>query len=283
MTKKHFFYGLTIGVCALSIYSCSKSDTGLISENHLKHTIEGNNLKNGSNLQSIVTPTRKAKQYTITDPETGQVQIFYDCREAGSTCDVGENPPPPPPTNGKTTMITGEIRNAIISDAYNKDSKTILQIFKTKKDQLAEIFPKVYEENIQSGINSGQLKFTTKESYLAIVENSIQQTPVYVYLTQNNSQQNKIEPVDSTKNKVAKINTETGVVECKEAGSNCATRFANNFNVSHSNYLQLIDNEFKNMNLAEAVLSKAYTVYETKKYIQLKPTNGVGNNFYVLK
>jgi len=51
-------------VCALSIYSCSKSDTGLISENQLKHTIEGNNLKNGSNLQSIVTPTRKAKQYT---------------------------------------------------------------------------------------------------------------------------------------------------------------------------------------------------------------------------
>lgn len=178
-------------------------------------------------------------------------------------------------------MPNAEVRNTMIVDVSNKDSRTILQIFDSKKSQLINIFPKIYEEHIQNGIRSGQLKFIAKESYLAVIENT-NQTPIYVYLTKNNSIPS-IALGDTTKIKVAKINTETGIVECIEPGGNCVTRLANNFNVLHSDYLQLIDNEFKGLNLSEAVLNESYTIYETKHYIKVKPTKGIGQDFYILK
>lgn len=282
MKVKSLCYVGVLAIGSVFMSSCSKSDT-LVNENGLEQGYKNSDLENQSAVIAKVAPTRKAKQLIITDPETGQQQVFYDCREAGSTCDVGENPPPPPPSNGKISNFHNEIRNVTIDKAYHQQSEKIEQIFSGNKKQLQDIFPNFYAENIQTGIKNKKLKYISNESFIAVVENTNQQTPVFVYLSRNNQYQSKVAPGDTTKTKVAKINTETGVVECKEAGNNCATRLANNFNVSHGDYLQMFDNEFKSNKLSEAVLSNSYKVYETSRYIKLTPTNKIGETFYVLK
>jgi hypothetical protein len=282
MTVKSLCYVGVLAIGSIFISSCSKSDT-LVKENGLEQDYKNSGLQNQPAVVAKVAPTRKAKQLIITDPETGQQQVFYDCREAGSTCDVGENPPPPPPSNGKIGNFQNEIRNVTIDKAYHQQSEKIEQMFSENREQLQDIFPNFYAENIQAGIKNKKLKYISNESFIAVVENTNQQTPVFVYLSRKNSFQSKVAPGDTTKTKVAKINTETGVVECKEPGSNCATRLANNFNVSHNDYLQLFENEFKNNKLRETILTNSYKVYETNSYIKLVPTNQVGETFYVLK
>ena len=81
----------------------------MVKENGLEQDYKNSGLQNQPAVVAKVAPTRKAKQLINTDPETGQQQVFYDCREAGSTCDVGENPPPPPPSNGKIGNFQNEI------------------------------------------------------------------------------------------------------------------------------------------------------------------------------
>jgi hypothetical protein len=267
--------------CAILFLACSKSDSSTQDDSLTQSSINSNPL-NESYIAAVVppTPTRKAKQYTVTDPETGKVELYFDCREAGTTCDVGEDPPP---SNGRSASLVSEIRNTAIARSSSLDSEKISIFLAKNQMQLEDIFPRLFASEVQAGVQSGLLRYVANESHVSVVENSSLQTPVYVYLRSELPLLMEDYPEDTTKTKVAKVNTETGVVECKEAGRNCVTSFARTGNLRKGDYIGFLDRKFKRENLGEQVLSNNYRIYETSNYIQVVPVNEVGEAFYVLK
>jgi hypothetical protein len=272
----------TFFISGLVIYSCKKADSELANNDAKQIIAENSNLNNEYSQNSLTVATRVLKSYTVTNAETGETKTFYDCREKGRSCDVGETPPPVPPTNGFTQVLNSKIRENAIVNSHSKPSSEIFSYFQSNESELRNIFPKIYDSQIQSGIKNGSLRLESNDLYIAIVENTKEATPIFVYKAVERQRSLKLSPYDTTKTRVAKINTEKNTMECIDPGTNCAVSVTKSFEKFGGDHLLWIETEFNKLNLTKSILNNEYKIFEAKNHLELR-SNSNKENFYIIK
>ncbi len=271
-------YLLLFTVMTSVILSCSKEQK---SSKIASNTI----LKNGQGLSpSNSKATRLAKQIQVTNPETGAVSIYFDCREPGRSCDVGEDDVPSPDGGGETRVVNESLnseRKAIGNYLSTKNSEYVLNYLNENKGSLSRIFPKFFDADLGRELKSGKYEFLIDYNSIAVVQNTKLKEPLFVYSYLDMFGFDEIE-IESG-GRVAKINTQTGVVECLDSGNNCKISARRQWvNVAKPNYLKIIEKEFGKA-LAAQVYDGTYLIFDSRKRIEIRPAVKEGEVYYILK
>ena len=240
------------------ITSCEKNTQNEISEKlltgaNLRSQLVVNNVITSNNLAPEAT--RKAVQTTTTDMGTGQTTTTFDCSTAGTSCDVGEASPTPK-ING--TSDAGSRMDIFLSDMSIKSS--------------------IEKGNIQ--VEEGQDYFVLKDGYNGNILYAYKHDP-----HKNLSAYNAV----SAANKVAKINTETNIVECLEDGSNCKVSteeppketIGGLVPISGLPTLAQMDLYFPDKGLSTKIETGEYSLFKGSNYVMIKPKNSSAETFYV--
>jgi hypothetical protein len=278
-TTKH--YAAFLAALLLILSSCSKTDEGALPSTTQEAAFSKKS--EPSSLAGRLAPTRKAKQLQITDPETGEIKIYFDCREAGTTCDVGETPAPTPGGGTRMIPINNE-RQLFVQKMLSSNNIPAWLYMKKNQTEAQRLFPNLFTPEIRSQLDKELYTISASEFHLAVITQNGTNNIVFVYSIADQLQTPaKIAPGGDSTLRVAKINTETGVVECKEKGGNCATLAAQNPIINPSNYLAVIDQKFRGKQLSSLVERGEYRIFANEKVIEVRPVNEKGETFYILQ
>jgi hypothetical protein len=274
MKNRMKLFKIALVLVTVTTIACRKEETAVNTENgELPQTMSSCRWEPQNPM-----PTRKAKQLTVVDIETGQTEVYYDCSEAGYSCDIGEKHKE---GQGTRLSLVATDKQNFIDRNTDKSPSGILKHLKTNKDLSMYLFPKVFEKNVFQKLNTGAYSLISRSTYLAIIE-SKDKTPVYVYLFENGNDYYRAYLPDSNDCRLAKINTETGGIECIESGKNCRIRAGLN-KVGHGQYLQMIEKELNNKTLPRLIEDGTYKIYESDDRVEIRPNSGIGETFYILK
>lgn len=262
-----------IGIAMIVQASCSKNK----SEQAALTKVDDPQLEISSSSTAYrVAPTRKALVYTVIDMGTGESTTWYDCTSTGNNCDVGDTTSP----TTRMASVAG-VRQNYLSNVY-ATGKKIEDVYTVNDKTLKAYFPQLFDPKLQDGLLSGNYSFDYNGSHLAVLDNRTK-APVYAYqLSQTARYADTTKPEPKTKK--AKLDTETGVLDCKEEGSNCtvATRIGEISKNKTVSYLQEFENSFRKADLFRKIIAGKYKVYSYARYVEARPVLG-GQSYYIQK
>ena len=218
-------------------------------------------------VQTRLAATRKLRTLIIIDGDTGSQQTHYDCTSKGRSCDVGE--PVQPPRTLKTDFINSYSITDIENGEFLKDSNSNSH------------FPLFSSSEIFDKVQNGELRFNYKDNYLVLLDTE-SGIGISGYDLTNGGISSPRYSLSSDETKLGKINTQTGIMECKEPGTNCTTAKSATDREAKT-LISIVDEAFPNKNLVFEAQQGNYVVSKTNNMLVFTPNDNSQSYFIRLE